>query len=103
ALHRPAGGEGLHDAGDVPVRQRRDARQVHGRGGVLAMALYLSAAVSGLALGLLYGLVGFAIVMLYKATGVANFAQGALGTLGAFLCLRFMRNFHMPLGYAIAL
>jgi branched-chain amino acid transport system permease protein len=54
--------------------------------------LYVSAAVSGLALGLLYGLVGFAIVMLYKATGVANFAQGALGTLGAFFAFDLLQK-----------
>jgi branched-chain amino acid transport system permease protein len=63
--------------------------------------LYVSAAVSGLALGLLYGLVGFAIVMLYKSTGVANFAQGALGTLGAFFAFDLMRNAGWNLGLSI--
>ena len=49
------------------------------------MSTFIAAAISGIALGFLLGLLGFGIVILYKATGVANFAQGAIGTLGAFL------------------
>jgi branched-chain amino acid transport system permease protein len=41
----------------------------------------MSSIVSGIAVGLLYGLLGFAIVLIFKATGVANFAQGSIGTL----------------------
>src|SRR5258708_8788223 len=44
------------------------------------MALLLAAAISGLGVGLLYGLLGLSIVLLFKATGVANFAQGNMGT-----------------------
>lgn len=66
------------------------------------MALYVSAAVSGIALGLLYGLVGFAIVMLYKSTGVANFAQGSLATLGAFVAFVMMDRLGWPLLAAVA-
>ncbi len=66
------------------------------------MSLYLSAGVSGVAVGLLYGLIGFAIVMLYKSTGVANFAQGTLGTLGAFAAFTLLTDLGLPL-YAAAL
>lgn len=52
------------------------------------MSLLIAAVVSGIALGFLLGLLGFGIVFLYKATGVANFAQGVLGTFGAFLVYR---------------
>lgn len=65
--------------------------------------LVLSAAVSGVALGLLYGLIGLAIVMLYKSTGVANFAQGTLATLGAFVGFTLIRDFAFPLYLAIPL
>jgi len=67
------------------------------------MSLFLSAAISGVALGLLYGLIGFAIVMLYKSTGVANFAQGSLATLGAFVAFTFVRDLGLPLPVAILL
>jgi branched-chain amino acid transport system permease protein len=52
--------------------------------------LVLSAAVSGVGVGFLYGLLGFAIVLLYKSTGVANFAQGAMATVGAFVVLKVL-------------
>lgn len=61
------------------------------------MNLYLSAGVSGIALGLAYGLIGFAIVMLYRATAVANFAQGTLGMLGAFVAFLATDNLGYPL------
>lgn len=49
------------------------------------MDLFIGGVISGVAVGALYGLLGFAIIMLLKATGVANFAQGALATFGAFV------------------
>jgi branched-chain amino acid transport system permease protein len=67
------------------------------------MGLFLSAGVSGIAIGLLYGLIGFAIVMLYKSTGVANFAQGTLATLGAFTAWSLVTEAGLPLGAAIPL
>src|SRR5690606_39136098 len=65
------------------------------------MGLYLSAAISGIAVGLLYGMIGFAIVMLYKSTGVANFAQGTLATLGAFVAWALVTDAGVPLLAAI--
>lgn len=65
--------------------------------------LVASAAVSGVALGLLYGLIGLAIVMLYKSTGVANFAQGTLATLGAFVAFSIITDLGWPLWVAIPL
>ncbi len=47
--------------------------------------LFFAGVISGVAVGALYGLLGFAIVMLFKSTGVANFAQGAIGTFAAFV------------------
>ncbi len=49
------------------------------------MGLLAAAVVSGLAVGLLYGLFALSIVILYKSTGVANFAQGNMATLFAFI------------------
>jgi len=47
-----------------------------------------SAIITGITVGLLYGLMGFAIVALFKMTGVANFAAGTTATLGATLALK---------------
>ena len=66
------------------------------------MALFLSAVISGIASGVLLALLGFGVVLLYKATGVANFAQGALGTLGAFIAFKTSVRFDLPLLAGIA-
>lgn len=54
------------------------------------MGILTAAIVSGIVVGILLGLFGFGIVFLYKSTGVANFAQGSLATLGGFLTYRTM-------------
>jgi len=67
------------------------------------MALFLSAVISGIASGVLLALLGFGVVLLYKATGVANFAQGALATLGAFICYKAGTALGLPLAVNIVL
>jgi branched-chain amino acid transport system permease protein len=47
---------------------------------------FLQHVVSGLAGGGIYGLLALAIVLVHRATGVINFAQGELATLSAFVC-----------------
>jgi branched-chain amino acid transport system permease protein len=54
------------------------------------VSLFVAAVFSGIALGFLLGLLGFGIVLLYKATGVANFAQGVFGCLGAFFIYKLV-------------
>jgi branched-chain amino acid transport system permease protein len=51
---------------------------------------FLQQVVSGLASGGLYGLLALAIVLIYRSTGVINFAQGEMATLSAFVCWTFM-------------
>jgi branched-chain amino acid transport system permease protein len=40
--------------------------------------------VSGLAVGAIYGLVAMGFAVIYKATGIVNFAQGEMGMLAAY-------------------
>lgn len=49
------------------------------------MSLLPSAIISGLGVGLLYGLLGFSVVTLYKASATLSFAQPAIGMFTAFL------------------
>jgi sulfate-transporting ATPase len=42
-------------------------------------------AILGLGAGAVYGLTGQGIVLIYRGSGVVNFAQGALGMVGAFI------------------
>ena len=48
------------------------------------MTLALQLAVAGLATGSVYALIALGIVLIYKCSGVVNFAQGAYAMLGAY-------------------
>ncbi len=50
----------------------------------------------GLIDGLIYALVAIGLVLIFKATGVINFAQGAIGTLGGFVMGMLMVNYGLP-------
>jgi branched-chain amino acid transport system permease protein len=62
------------------------------------MGLFLGTVVSGLGISLVYGLLAFAFVTLYKATGIANFAQGQTGVLAVFIALPLIRRALLPVG-----
>ncbi len=57
--------------------------------------------INGLALGALYGIVGVALVLIYRTTRVINFAAGALGAVPAITALYMVTN--KGLSYAIAI
>jgi branched-chain amino acid transport system permease protein len=54
------------------------------------VANFLQQVVSGLASGGIYGALALALVLIHRATGVLNFAQGEMATLSAFLCFTLM-------------
>ncbi len=56
------------------------------------MANFLQQVVSGLASGGIYGLLALAIVLINRATGVLNFAQGEMATLSAFVCMSLVEH-----------
>ena len=56
------------------------------------MTDFLQIAFAGLALGARYALVALGFVIIYKATGVINFAQGALLALGAYLAYALVQG-----------
>src|SRR6201999_32781 len=49
--------------------------------------IVLQLALSGLSIGSIYALVGLALVLPFKASGMVNFAQGEIVTFGAYLAL----------------
>ena len=53
-------------------------------------------ALSGIAIGCIYGLVALGFVLIYKATEVINFAQGEMMVLGAFLTYSLISAAHFP-------
>lgn len=48
------------------------------------MSYLIQLIVSGLAIGAIYGLVAMGFAVIYKATGIVNFAQGEMGMLTAY-------------------
>ena len=67
------------------------------------MTDFLQLLVAGVAVGALYALVALGFVVIYKATGVINFAQGALLLLGAYLTYTFRDQLEWPFWVAVLL
>ena len=53
------------------------------------MAFFLETLLGGLMAGMLYSLVALGFVLIYKASGVFNFAQGAMVLFAALAMARF--------------
>ena len=64
---------------------------------------FLQLCFAGLALGSRYALVALGFVVIYKATGVINFAEGALVTLGAYLAFNFGQTWDLPFALALVM
>ncbi len=62
---------------------------------------WLEVVLGGLMSGVLYSLVALGLVLIFKASGVFNFAQGAMVLFAALSLVRLME--HMPLAAALAL
>jgi len=53
------------------------------------MEKVLEIVLNGMSMGAIYALLALGFVMIFKSTGVLNFAQGELAMVGAFLCYTF--------------
>lgn len=58
---------------------------------------------AGIALGARYALVALGFVVIYRATGVINFAQGGLVALGAYAAYQFGQEWGLPFALAVLL
>jgi branched-chain amino acid transport system permease protein len=67
------------------------------------MTNFLQLLFAGIALGAMYALVALGFVIIYKATGVINFAQGGLVVLGAYLVYNAHITWGIPFWAAFAL
>jgi branched-chain amino acid transport system permease protein len=69
---------------------------------MLPVTLLIQELISGISIGAIYALLALALVVIYRAAGVGNFAQSALATLSAFLAWDF--GVHgIPVGFAFVL
>ncbi|MBM3396211.1 MAG: branched-chain amino acid ABC transporter permease [Betaproteobacteria bacterium] len=67
------------------------------------MGFFLEVLLGGLMAGVLYSLVALGFVLIFKASGVFNFAQGAMVLFAALTFVRLMEIFHIPMVAALAL
>jgi len=65
------------------------------------MERFIQVLVDGWATGSLYGALAVAVVLIYRATGIVNFAQGELAMFSTFIAWGLMQA-GLPLGLAIA-
>ncbi len=63
----------------------------------MSSELLASTIISGILNGGLYGLLGLAIVLVFRTTAVANFAQGELGMFAGFILLMGVLPLNLPL------
>jgi branched-chain amino acid transport system permease protein len=69
------------------------------------MSEFIALLASGIAFGAIMALVATGFLVLYKATGVVNFAHGSLVSLGAYFAVWAITSLGVPtvLGYVVAL
>ena len=67
------------------------------------MDFFVTLLVRGVVLGCLYALIALGFVLVYKATGVLNFAVGEMAMFGGYLAAAFAGPYGLPLGLAIGL
>ena len=65
------------------------------------MVLFLQRLFDGLELGAIYAVVAVALVLIFKATTLINFAQGELAMFGAFIAYVLAVEQGLPIGIAI--
>jgi branched-chain amino acid transport system permease protein len=64
------------------------------------MELFLQLVINGLVIGSIYALLALGFVVIYKASGIFNFAQGEFLMLGAYVCLAVVAESGIPFWWA---
>jgi branched-chain amino acid transport system permease protein len=66
------------------------------------VGFFLETVIGGLMAGMLYSLIALGFVLIFKASGVFNFAQGAMVLLAALAMARFAERMPWPLAFLLA-
>jgi branched-chain amino acid transport system permease protein len=67
------------------------------------MEFFLQLTINGLVVGCIYSLVALGFVIIYKSSGILNFAQGEFLLLGAYVFLAVVTRSNAPIGWALLL
>jgi len=65
--------------------------------------MFLQLLITGLAYGVIYGLIAMGFVLIYRAVGVVNFAQGDFLMVGGYVAYLFNRQMGLPIGVTLGL
>ncbi|MDH3760683.1 MAG: branched-chain amino acid ABC transporter permease [Gammaproteobacteria bacterium] len=65
------------------------------------MLFFIEVALSGLMAGVMYSLVALGFVLIFKASGIFNFAQGVMALFAALTLVGLMEKFGFPIWLAI--
>jgi branched-chain amino acid transport system permease protein len=65
------------------------------------MLFFIEVVLSGLMAGVMYSLVALGFVLIFKASGIFNFAQGVMALFAALTLVGLMEKFHFPVWLAI--
>src|SRR5829696_2928504 len=71
--------------------------------GASAPGFYTEVLLGGLMAGVLYSLVALGIVLIFKASGVFNFAQGAMVLFAALSVARMAEVMPLPIAFILAI
>jgi ABC-type branched-subunit amino acid transport system permease subunit len=66
------------------------------------MTTFLQLVVVGLSTGSAFALVGIGLVLVYRTTGIVNFAQGVFAVMGGLFTFRFARDLPLALAMGVA-
>lgn len=64
------------------------------------MEFFLQILIAGIVIGSIYSLVALGFTLIYKSTGIVNFAQGELLLVGAYICLHIIVSYNVPFVFA---
>src|SRR5205807_868083 len=67
------------------------------------MSFWLSLILAGIGTGCIYSLAGMGVVLTYKATGIFNFAHGAIAMIVAYVLWQLNSEWHVSLAIAAPL
>src|SRR2546423_8824204 len=67
------------------------------------MEFFLQLSLNGIVVGSIYALVALGFVIIYKSSGILNFAQGEFLLLGAYVFWAMVETAQVPLAWALAL
>src|SRR5258708_38266504 len=67
------------------------------------MREFLEQVISGIAAGGIYASLALALVLIYRAMGLINFAQGEFAMFTAFICWSLLEGAQLPYALAVAI